>query len=215
MAKKGLFITFEGGEGVGKSTLISSIYEELIKQGLEPMKTLEPGDTPLGKCLREIILGRDFPMDKKAELFLFLADRSQHVKEVILPALDCGKIVLCDRFNDSTIAYQGIARNFDVLKLTELCHFATDGLEPDLTFFLDLDPETGFKRIEKQACGLDRIEKEHLSFHEKVRDAYLTIALREKNRIFVLDASLPKEKVLQTAMKKIEQKLHSFPFEDE
>lgn len=208
---KGLFITFEGGEGVGKTTLIENVYEALSAKGFSVFKTRAPGGTELGRHVREVVLHHEgFSFGKKAELFLFLADRAQHVEEVILPALEQNKIVLCDRFNDSTRAYQGAARAVDPDFLQTLCHFATDELEPSLTLFLDLDPVLGLERSrksKKNGATHDRIEKEKVDFHTKVREAFLSFAEQEPKRFHVLDASLDFDAVFKQAMAEIHPKL--------
>ena len=165
MKEKGLLITFEGGEGAGKTTLIEKLYEDLKQRGCSVIKTREPGGTEIGKEVRNWLLhSRNVPLGKRTELLLFLADRAQHVDELILPALSQGAIVLCDRFNDSSVAYQGGARGIDLESVKELCAFACDRLVPDLTLYLDLDPEIGFARNQKSRQGKDRIESETLAF---------------------------------------------------
>ncbi len=186
---RGLFVTFEGGEGAGKTTQINRVYETLTSKGYAAVKTLEPGGTNLGTGIREILLHQDEnPIFKECELFLYLADRAQHVQEVILPALNDGKIVLCDRFNDSTLAYQGTARNLDVKLIRSLCKAAADGLVPDLTLFLDLDPKIGLERAKKKNAH-DRLERENLSFHTKVREGFLALAQEEPERFHTINAS--------------------------
>jgi len=191
-----VFISFEGGEGAGKTTLIGRIDAELSAQGRKTLVTRAPGGTPTGNHIREILLHKDH-MSPRCELLLFLADRSQHVDEVIFPALEKGITVLCDRFNDSTIAYQAGARGFELAWVQKLCAFATKNLQPDLTLYLDLDPEEGFKRMSRPK---DRIEEAGLDFHRKIRAAYLAIAGAEPERFYVLDASQTPEKVFQEAL---------------
>ncbi len=210
MPERGLFITFEGGEGAGKSTLISSMHRFLEDKGFTVLNTFEPGDTKLGRHLRKIILEEDLHINEKSELFLFLADRAQHVKDVIMPSLLQGKIILCDRFHDSTIAYQGTRQDFDIFKIMDFCQFAADNLNPDLTFILDLDPHEGLQRIERtsdDSRSFDRIEKKQSLFHETVRDNYMSLAIREKKRIVVLDASQSKIDLLQNAINVLRDKL--------
>lgn len=204
MIKKGCFITFEGGEGAGKSTLIESVEAHLSKLGLTTLKTRAPGGTPLGKEIREWLLHeKERDLDMRAELLLFLADRAQHVREVIQPALEKGLVVLCDRFNDSTMAYQGVARGFPLETVSSFCLFASHALVPDVTFYLDLDPALGLQRREK-ANGRDRIESEELCFHQKIRKAFQEIAKKEPSRVSVLDASLSKEEVFTCAKEKLD-----------
>jgi len=192
-----LFITFEGGEGAGKTTLIQRIYDEFEKRGKKAMKTRAPGGTITGNLVRDILLHKD-GLCPRAELLLFLADRSQHVDEVILPALKKGIVVLCDRFNDSTMAYQGGARGFDPEWVQKLCSFATQNLQPDLTLYLDLDPQEGLKRVHHRTK--DRIEAESLSFHQKIREAYLAIAKKEPKRFHILNASQSPDDVFAQAL---------------
>ena len=202
---RGYFITFEGGEGAGKTTLINCVYDYLTSKGHAVIKTREPGGTVLGRHIRDLLLYKEEDQPtKKAELFLFLADRAQHVEKMILPALEQGKIVLCDRFNDSTLAYQGAARSFDPETLHHFCKFATSDLVPDLTLFLDLDPKIGLKRAEQgKGNTRDRLEKESLSFHMKVREAFLSFSQKEPHRFHVIDASQPTDKVFDIATHEI------------
>lgn len=198
-----MFITFEGGEGAGKTTLIEEIFRYLTSRGFDVLKTREPGGTPLGDKIRTLVLEeRGEKISPLAELSLFLASRAQHVETVILPALKAGKIVLCDRFNDSSVAYQGIARNLGKDDVASACKFFSQGLTPTLTFYLDIDPKTGMTRVQRSRVK-DRIEQEDFFFHTLVRNAFLTIAKENPERIFVLDASLPKDQVQQIAIKKL------------
>ena len=209
MAKKRpLFITFEGGDGAGKTTLIDKVYHYLNKSGRSVFKTRAPGGTEIGKEIRHLVLHRnDAHLAKRAELLLFLADRAQHVEELILPALIKGEIVLCDRFNDSTIAYQGGARGFTAGLVGNLCDFACDGLEPDLTLYLDLDPKIGFERARKAGLTKDRIESETLKFHQNIRKAFRQIAQKNPKRFMIIDASLTPEDVFTSAKEKIDAAL--------
>jgi len=193
-----LFISFEGGEGAGKSTLIQKIYEQLLNQEKPVLLTRAPGGTMTGELIRHLLLHHDEKdISSRCELFLFLADRAQHAEEVILPALEQKKIVLCDRFNDSTIAYQGGARGFDPGWIRKLCLFATKGVEPDITLYLDIDPLEGLIRVSRSK---DRIEKEDIAFHQKIRMAYLEIARKQPSRFYVLDASKEPHDVLEQAL---------------
>ena len=206
---KGFFVTFEGGEGAGKTTLINRVYDYLTSKGNDVIKTREPGGTELGKHVRELVLHKeDYHPTKRSELFLFLADRAQHVEEMILPALEQEKIVLCDRFNDSTLAYQGAARSFDREVLKGFCAFAVNDLVPDLTLFLDLDPEIGLMRAKQgNEKAHDRLEKEELSFHVKVREAFLSFSKEEPYRFHVIDASQPTDTVFDLAIQEIDTAL--------
>lgn len=202
-----MFITFEGGEGAGKSTLAQKIGEELGKSH-EVLFTREPGGTKLGEEVRSLLLHKreEIQVGAKAELFLFLAARIQHIEMVIQPALKLGKVVLCDRFSDSTIAYQGAARGLGI-DYTENCtRLAIQDCTPDMTFFVNLDPQIGLMRAGKRT-ELDHIEKEQLSFHQKVREGFLELARRYPTRIIVLDGTKSKQELFNDAMHHIQKKL--------
>ena len=214
---KGCFITFEGGEGSGKTTLLNQIAHHLRAQGYEVVQTREPGGTSLGETIRQWLLhhSSSCKIGYQAELLLFLAARAQHIEEVIRPALEAGKIVLCDRFNDSTLAYQGVARQLDSQEVQELCHFVCGDVDPQLTFFLDVDPELGLIRsrhthkAEATKGSLDRIETEALAFHQQVRQAFQQLTVQYSQRIYRLDANQPQEKVFQAAIQKLENLLNN------
>lgn len=197
---KGFFISFEGGEGAGKTTLINNLKIALEQKGFEVVVAREPGGTEFGEKVRSLLLESSFKMTAQAELCLFLASRSQHIAEKLKPALDKGKVILCDRFNESSIAYQGAGRKLGMDLVSKICDTICDGFSPDLTFFLDLPPEKGLGRIEAK---YDRIESEKQSFHERVRQGYLTLA-HNNTRIVVIDASLSKEKVLEKTLEVLE-----------
>ncbi len=199
---RGVFLTFEGGEGAGKTTLIEEIARQLASEGYSILKTREPGGTKLGEHVRAILLQKESPVSPYAELSLFLASRAQHIFEVIGPALEANKIVLCDRFNDSSIAYQGIARGLGKEKVAAFCDFISQGLQPQLTLYLDVEPELGLTRV-KQGRTHDRIEAEGTLFHAKIREAYLSIHKENPKRFRLLDASLPPARVFEEAMKAI------------
>jgi dTMP kinase len=202
---KGLFITFEGGEGCGKTTLISALQKELLSRGLPVLATREPGGFETGKKIRDIVLHqKDNPIGKRCELLLYLADRAEHVDKVIIPALERNEIVLCDRFNDSTVAYQGKARQIDLVLLKKMCFFAADGLVPDLTFFLDVAPKIGFERVKNMGRTPDRLESEALCFHESVRQGYQQLAEEEPERFRVIDASSDRDRVYKRALQEID-----------
>lgn len=192
MAKKGLFITFEGIDGCGKTTQLENVRKLLEENGIECVTTREPGALKLGSQIREILLHYDGVVVDNCEMFLFLADRSQHVETFIKPMLEEGKVVLCDRHTDSTIAYQGYGRGGDVEKLTELNKIATNGLVPDLTFLFDVSVETGHERAGKD---LDRLELAGKEFFERTRQGYLTLAKQHPERIKVINAEKSKESV--------------------
>ena len=183
---RGLFITFEGPEGSGKSTHSKRIRDDLAAGGYDVVHTAEPGGTALGARIRDILLEKkEIRLDKYAELFLFEADRAQHVEEMIRPALEEGKIVLCDRFNTATFAYQGYGLGMDMQLIRDMDRAATGGVRPDLTILLDLDIETGLERAGAHHSG-DRMEKRGSGFHEKVREGYLAIARENPDRIIVI-----------------------------
>lgn len=212
MPKHALFITCEGGEGAGKTTLISGLKNELTFRGYDVVVTREPGGSRLGDHIRQWLLNRDFSIavGKKAELLLFLAARAQHIEELIRPALAAGKIVLCDRFNDSTVAYQGVARGLGIDSVQSLCDLVCEGLVPDLTFFIDVDPAEGLRRTqgvhkENAKTGeVDRIEAEALTFHQSVRQGLQQLATRYPQRICTLNGNRSCADVFSDAMKRLE-----------
>lgn len=190
----GFFITFEGGEGSGKTTQLKALLAYLRSRGMDAVPTRDPGGTTIGNQVRELLLdGENVRMSPLAELLLYEASRVQLVREVVRPALTAGRTVLCDRFTDSTVAYQGYGRGLDLDLVERLNAVATDGLRPDLTFLLDLDPTVGLARVSgrlAQPCQRrDRLEEEVLEFHQRVRAGYRTLAAREPERVVVLDAA--------------------------
>ena len=195
MSSEGIFLTFEGIEGCGKTTQMRRLAETLAAQGVPVLTTLEPGEGPLGRRIREDLLAHHSePLDPTAELMLYLADRAQHVSRVLLPALKAGKVVLCDRYTDSTLAYQGYGRRIDPAWIQELNAFVTQGLTPRLTFLFDCPPEVGLSRIRG---AMDRMEAEDLAFHRRVRKGYLALAAAEPDRIVVIDATRSVETVFR------------------
>ncbi len=198
MRHKGYFISFEGPEGSGKTTQMKLLGELLRRQRIPIIQTREPGGSKLSTHLRNWILNRlDYLLTSEAELFLFLADRAQHVKEVILPSLGKGKFVLCDRYADSTLAYQGGGRGFPVKILMEMNELATRGLQPDLTVLIDIPVPIGLRRAAGRGRGRDRMENEKIQFHKNIRKAFLKIAHQEPGRFLVLDGTKPVEKVFK------------------
>ncbi|MDI6727514.1 MAG: dTMP kinase [Thermodesulfovibrionales bacterium] len=190
-SKKGIFISLEGIEGTGKTTQARLLSERLVEKGYEVMLTQEPGGTVIGNRIREILLHVDHrEMSYMTEFLLYNAARAQHLSEKILPALNQGKVVITDRFTDSTIAYQGYGRGIDIELLKSIDLIATGGIRPDLTILFDLDVETGLQR-NKGINKVDRLELEEIEFHKKVREGYLKIAEAEPDRIKTVDASLP------------------------
>lgn len=194
----GLFITFEGGEGAGKTTQINRLAQSLTNQGLKVITTREPGGTPEAEKIRDLLVQREGgKWTPISEALLLFAARSLHVQRVIKPALDDGHIVICDRFTDSTRAYQGYGHGLDMKIIEDLSETVLKGLEPDLTFILDIDPKAGLSRSERRLASEaldikqkeDRFESLDLSFHEKLRRGFLEIADQNKGRCVVLDAS--------------------------
>ena len=205
----GLFITFEGGEGCGKSTQSRLLLKKLEQQNVPVVLTHEPGGTALGNELRKTLKRkRDSSISPHAELFLLAASRAQLVAEVIRPALEEGKVVLCDRFTHSTMVYQGYGRGLDFTAINMVNNMATGNLNPDLIIFLDISPEQGLAR--KQSLK-DRFELEDLSFHRRVREGYLKMAAAEPDRWLVIDASLPKGKIAGIIWDRVSQLFPSQP----
>lgn len=187
-----MFITFEGPEGSGKTTQIGRLAEQLRRRGVDCVVTKEPGGTPLADRIRAILLHPESSMDRLTELLLYAASRRQHVIEVIRPALDRGAVVLCDRFTDATLAYQGFGRLLDLDRLRTLNEWVTGGLHPDLTLLYDIDEEAGLRRAQSRnaraANAEGRFEGEDIRFHRRVREGYLALATAEPRRFVVLDA---------------------------
>lgn len=185
----GFFITFEGTDGSGKSTQVKLLEQCLIEKKFDLVSVREPGGCPISEKIREIIIDRNnSEMDVMTETLLYAAARAQLVKEVIIPALKDGKIVICDRFLDSNLAYQGYARNVGIPIVNRINSYAIENLKPDITFFLKLSPKDSVLR-KKEQKELDRIEKESFNFHKRVFDGYLNISKRNKKRIQIIDAS--------------------------
>jgi len=198
---QGTFITFEGIEGSGKSTQITLLYDYLTRSGREVTLTREPGGTPVGDRIRKILLDpASKALDPTAELLLYAASRAQHIREVILPALKAGRIVLCDRFSDATLAYQGYGRGLSIQMIDELDRIVTAGMKPHLTVLFDIDARTGLGRArgrnaKKGLAAEARFENENISFHTRVRDGYFLLASREPERIRLVNGALPPEEV--------------------
>lgn len=213
MSYKGCFITLEGGEGSGKTTLLHQLAIFLIKRGHQVLLTQEPGGTDFGEIVRRWLLqqGEMVAIGHKAELLLFLAARAQHIEEKILPALKAGQIVICDRFNDSTIAYQGGARGLGVAYVQKLCKQVCGSVTPQLTLFLNVLPEIGLERSKKinkehAATGeLDRIESESLDFHHKIQQTFELLAKEEPSRIYSIDANKSQDDIRKEAILIIEK----------
>lgn len=192
---KGFFVTLEGVEGSGKTTQAALVADALRIAGYRVTVTREPGGTRAGEAIRAIFLDPAVSLHAAAELLLVLADRAQHVREKLKPALAAGEIVLSDRYSDSTVAYQGYGRGLDLKLLDELNRLASDGTRPDLTIVLDLVVETGLERtrarVRGDVRGPDRFEGEQVEFHRRVREGFLTIARDEPNRVITIDATRP------------------------
>jgi dTMP kinase len=208
---KSLFITFEGPEGAGKTTIINLITEEFQRRGFNFISTREPGGIRIAESIRNIILNTEnIEMDKRTEALLYAAARRQHLAEKVIPALEEGKIVLCDRFIDSSLAYQGVGRGIGIDEIYKINDFAINGLMPNLTIYFDLDPRLGLKRVhQSDEREVNRLDLEELDFHLKVQSGYTEIMKREPNRFKRIDASKSIEEVysdtLQVILEKIEQ----------
>ncbi|MBQ4325412.1 MAG: dTMP kinase [Mailhella sp.] len=205
-----MFLTIEGIEGAGKSTFIGLLEAELVKRGVNFLRTREPGGCALGRQIRPLLLDASQKVSDRAELFLFLADRAQHVADTIRPALERGQWVICDRYADSTIAYQGYGRGMDPEELQKLNDYATGGLWPDITFLLDLPAEVGLGRAlarngrEGLTQSEGRFEAEALAFHQRIREGFLARAARWPQRFRVLDAAQTPDAIVAQAMKHLE-----------
>lgn len=197
MSQRGRFITLEGGEGVGKSTNVAFVEAWLKAQGLDVVVTREPGGTPRAEAIRALLLdpAMDEPLNSDAELLLMFAARAQHLAQKIVPALERGAWVVCDRFTDATFAYQGGGRGIDSARIGQLEQFVQQGLSPDLTLLLDMSPDIAKERLEgrmrQQHTQRDRFEQEQASFFQAVRDAYLARATAAPNRFALIDAGQP------------------------
>jgi len=203
MTKKGLFISFEGIDGCGKTTQINLLKDYLKSKKINTVLTLEPGGSDIGKSLRQILLHHDGYVDNTCELLLYLADRAQHTKTVILENINKGNFVLCDRYTDSTLAYQGYGRYGDIEKIKLLNKIAAQNIEPDITFLFDTDIKTAQERIGKNK---DRLEKESADFHNRVREGYLEIA-RQNKRIKVINSNKKIEDIFEEVKKYIDELL--------
>jgi dTMP kinase len=195
---KGLFITFEGADGCGKTTQMNLLKDYLVQNGYEVVLTREPGAKGLGEQLREILLNYDGEVADRCESFLFLADRAQNIETIVIPSIKQGKIVLCDRHIDSTVAYQGYGRGLDLDEINYLNNIATGGIKPDLTYVFDVDVETSAKRVGDEK---DRMESAGKEFFNRVRNGYLELAKKEPQRIKVIDSTRSIEEVFQNVLK--------------
>lgn len=208
---KGTFITIEGPDGAGKTSVIQALLpklEEALKQTI--VATREPGGSRIAEEIRELILNpENTEMDVRTEALLYAAGRRQHLVEKIIPALEAGEIVICDRFVDSSLAYQGVARGIGVEQVAAINQFATDGLTPDMTLYLDVEADVGLARINQNKVNrqFDRLDQEDLSFHQQVRSAYLDLLKQNPERMLLIDASQELEQVVSDSYNKILEKL--------
>ncbi|MBQ1879327.1 MAG: dTMP kinase [Candidatus Enteromonas sp.] len=204
-----LFITFEGGEGSGKSSVMKEVAKRLAADGYEIIETREPGGTPIAEQIRNVILDKaNTKMDARTEALLYAASRRQHLVEKVWPALEEGKIVMSDRFLDSSLAYQGVARGLGVDNVLNVNLFATEGKYPDLTLFFDIEPELGLARIAaNKGREVNRLDLEALSFHHMVRNAFLDLSKRYADRYVKIDASKTFEEVIEDAYQEIKKRL--------
>ena len=210
-----LFITFEGGEGCGKSVQARALYKRLSQLDIPTLLTHEPGGTPLSKKIRGWLKqGENTRISPLAELLLFNASRTQLIDEVIRPELKKGKVVICDRYVDSTTAYQSYGRGLDLQMVTAINNVATQGLKPDLTILLDTSAEEGLAR-KKGKTRQDRFEQENIAFHQRVRKGYLELAAKEPERWLKIDASQPKEEIEEIIWQKVSQLLSQRGFRHE
>lgn len=205
----GYFITVEGGEGAGKTTLISRLHERMVGEtGRNIVVTREPGGIPIAEAIRAVILDRTHTrMDGRTEALLYAAARRQHLVEKVMPALARGDIVICDRFVDSSLAYQGHARGLGIREVWEINRFATEDCMPHLTLLLDIEPEAGLARISADhGREVNRLDMESLAFHRKVREGYRLVADMFPERIVTLDASLPPDQLAEEAWRHVMKK---------
>ena len=205
-----MFITFEGVEGCGKSSVLAKVYEELKKEGYDVIQTREPGGVKIAEEIRKILLDKENTiMDKRTEALLFAASRRQHLIEKVWPALKENKIVLSDRFIDSSLAYQGGGDGIGVNEVLKVNLFATENTFPDLTILFDIDPRIGLARINKNANReVNRLDVKELDFYDTIRTTFLELAKEYKNRFIIIDASMDFESVYQTVLKIIKEKLN-------
>jgi dTMP kinase len=208
---RGFFLAFEGGEGTGKTTQLRVLSDLLAGRGFEIVVTHEPGDTPVGQRLRELLLDPATSVTAQTEALLYAADRAEHVAHVIAPALARGAIVISDRYLDSSIAYQGYGRGLDIEQVTQTSLWASGGLLPDLTLLLDLDPEVGLRRARGRNGRVDRLEGEALDFHTRVREGFLALAGTAPQRYAVVDASLAPDQVADEVLAAVNHLLARLP----
>lgn len=207
--KKGLFITFEGPDGSGKTTITKNVVDKLMKLGYDVCLTREPGGIEIAEQIRKVILDpNNTSMDSRTEALLYAASRRQHLVEKVLPALKENKLVICDRFLDSSLAYQGNARGLGIDNILGINEFAIDGLFPDLTIYLDISAEGGIARVNSRREEKDRLDSESIEFHKRVVEGYKKVNERFKNRVKVVDASNSIEKVSEDCLNAILDFIH-------
>lgn len=208
---KGMFISLEGPDGAGKTSVLEALIPILEAKGQAFVTTREPGGVAVAEKIRDVVLDpKHTEIDEKTELLLYIASRRQHLVERILPALDRGEMVLVDRFIDSSVAYQGFGRGLKVVDIDWLNDFATDGLKPDLTLYFDIEAEEGLARIAKsKERGADRLDRESVEWHRRVREGYLSILKKEPNRVRKIDASQPLEKVVADTLAVLAERVES------
>ena len=208
---KGIFISLEGPDGAGKTSVLEALIPILEAKGQAFVTTREPGGVAVAEKIRDVVLDpKHTEIDEKTELLLYIASRRQHLVERILPALDRGEMVLVDRFIDSSVAYQGFGRGLKVADIDWLNDFATDGLKPDLTLYFDIEAEEGLARIAKsKERGADRLDRESVEWHQRVREGYLSILEKEPNRVRKIDASQPLEKVVADTLAVLAEQVES------
>lgn len=206
---KGKLISFEGPDGAGKSSVLQALIPRLEAMYGEVLTTREPGGVTIAEAIRSVILNPDYlEMDDKTELLLYVAARRQHLQERVRPALAAGKLVLMDRFIDSSVAYQGFGRGLDREAIDWLNDFATDGMKPDVTLYFDIDVALGLERIARHRQGdVDRLDMASIDLHERVREGYLSLAKKEPERIVTIDASRSLEEVVEAAFVALQEKL--------
>ncbi len=207
--KRGFFITVEGGEGAGKTSAIDAILEQVKARGYDVLSTREPGGIPIAEQIRSVVLDRNnTAMDPRTEALLYAAARRQHLAEKVIPALEAGKVVVCDRFIDSSLAYQGYARELGMDEVFAINRFAIGDWMPDLTVFMDVRPEIGLARIRAdQGREVNRLDLESMTFHNKVREGYLQVLSRFPERVVRVDAERELDKVLEDIGQMLNQKL--------
>ena len=210
-AARGLFITFEGGDGVGKTTQATMLEEWLTAAGRTVVRTREPGGTEVGVLVRDIVLHHRGEIAPRAEALLYAADRAHHIETLVRPALERGEVVIQDRYLDSSVAYQGAGRVLGSGEVRQLSLWATGGLLPDVTVLLDLDPEIARARLDADDKPFDRLESEKAAFHERVRAEFLALAAAEPDRFLVLDASAPAAELADAVRERVTAALHARP----